>query len=140
MGVLKNAKDFARGFVTHISGKFPSSYAEAIGQDICDAVVGIVPVIGDIVPTATKLMRWNEGNGIPEELVPTVRAIVLGDTAVGVVPVVGDAIDIISFSNTYAYRTVEKYMKKHGKKEQKEENETKVEMKNEEKENGTETK
>ncbi len=80
-----------------------------------DALIGLIPVIGDLVTTAfgayivwearnLKMSRWQQirmgGN-------------VAFDTLIGLIPVVGDAADFVFRSNSKNLRIIKKHLDKH---------------------------
>lgn len=80
-----------------------------------DAIVGLVPVIGDIVTTAMgAYLVWEARNlGLPKWKLWRMGANVAFDTAIGIVPLVGDAADFLFRSNTRNLRIVKKHLDKH---------------------------
>ena len=80
-----------------------------------DAVVGLVPVLGDIVTTVMgAYLVWEARNlGMPRWKLWRMAGNVAVDTALGIVPVVGDAADFLFRSNTRNLRIVKKHLDKH---------------------------
>jgi len=80
-----------------------------------DAIVGLVPVLGDIVTTVMgAYLVWEARNiGLPKWKLWRMAGNVAFDTAIGVVPVVGDAADFLFRSNTRNLRIVKKHLDKH---------------------------
>lgn len=80
-----------------------------------DAIVGLVPVLGDIVTTAMgAYIVWEAKNlGLPKWKLARMGANVLFDTAIGAIPVVGDAADFLFRSNSKNLRIVMKHLDKH---------------------------
>ena len=80
-----------------------------------DAIVGLVPVLGDIVTTAMgAYLVWEARNlGLPKWKLWRMGANVAFDTAIGIVPVVGDAADFLFRSNTRNLRIVKKHLDRH---------------------------
>ncbi|TNE28774.1 MAG: DUF4112 domain-containing protein [Alphaproteobacteria bacterium] len=80
-----------------------------------DAVVGLVPVLGDIVTTAMgAYLVWEGRNlGMPRWKLWRMAGNVAFDTAVGAVPVVGDAADFLFRSNTRNLKIIKKHLDKH---------------------------
>ncbi len=77
-----------------------------------DALVGAVPVIGDIVMGAAALVLINDARhlGVPKaDLVRMLRNTAL-DTAIGAVPFIGDLFDIIYRSNERNLMLVERHV------------------------------
>jgi hypothetical protein len=66
-----------------------------------DALIGLVPGIGDLVTTAMSLYIVNEARalGVPRLLLVRMLANVALDGFVGAVPVVGDAFDVVWRAN-----------------------------------------
>ncbi|XUU62031.1 DUF4112 domain-containing protein [Erythrobacter sp. HA6-11] len=80
-----------------------------------DAIVGLIPILGDIVTTAMgAYLVWEARNlGLPKWKLWRMGANVAFDTAVGAVPVVGDAADFLFRSNTRNLRIIKKHLDKH---------------------------
>ena len=80
-----------------------------------DAIVGLVPVLGDIVTTVMgAYMVWEARNlGMPKWKLWRMAGNVAVDTALGAVPVVGDAADFVFRSNTRNLRIIRKHLDKH---------------------------
>ena len=80
-----------------------------------DAIIGLIPVLGDIVTTAMgAYLVWEARNlGLPKWKLWRMGANVAFDTAVGAVPVVGDAADFLFRSNTRNLRIIKKHLDKH---------------------------
>lgn len=80
-----------------------------------DAIIGLVPVIGDIVTTALgAYIVWEARNlGLSKWHLTRMGANVAVDTLLGLIPVVGDAADFLYRSNTKNLRIVKKYLDKH---------------------------
>ncbi|ABC64919.1 DUF4112 domain-containing protein [Erythrobacter litoralis] len=83
-----------------------------IGLDI---IVGLVPVVGDIITAAMgSYIVWEARNlGLPKWKLWHMMGRIGLDTAVGAVPVVGDAFDVVYRSNTRNLRTIRKHLDKH---------------------------
>lgn len=66
-----------------------------------DAVIGLVPGIGDAITTAISLYIVSEARalGVPRLLVARMLANVAFDGVIGVVPLVGDAFDVAFRAN-----------------------------------------
>ncbi len=74
------------------------------GTKVCfglDALIGLVPGIGDLVTTAMSLYIVNEARtlGVPRLLIIRMLANVALDGLVGAVPLVGDAFDVMWRAN-----------------------------------------
>jgi len=80
-----------------------------------DALIGLVPVIGDIVTTALgAYIVWEARNlGLSKWQLTRMGANVAFDAVLGVVPLVGDAADIMFRSNTRNLRIIKKHLDKH---------------------------
>lgn len=80
-----------------------------------DAIIGLVPVIGDIV-TATMgaWMIWEARKlGMSKFQIARMSANVGVDTLLGAVPFVGDAFDLLFRSNTRNLKIIRKHLDKH---------------------------
>lgn len=80
-----------------------------------DALVGLVPVLGEIVTTAMgAYVIWEARNlGLPKWKLARMGLNVLFDTAIGAIPLVGDAADVLFRSNTKNLRIILKHIDKH---------------------------
>jgi len=80
-----------------------------------DALIGLVPVLGDIVTTALgAYIVWEARNlGLPRWKLWRMGGNVAFDTAIGLVPIVGDAADFMFRSNTRNLRILKKHLDKH---------------------------
>ncbi len=80
-----------------------------------DALIGLVPVLGDIVTTAMgAYIVWEARNlGMSRWKLARMGLNVLFDTAIGVIPVVGDAADLLFRSNTKNLKIILKHIDKH---------------------------
>jgi hypothetical protein len=80
-----------------------------------DSIVGLVPVIGDVVTAAMgAYIVWEARNlGIPKWKLWRMAGNIAFDSAVGAVPLVGDAFDLVFRSNTRNLRIVKKHLDKH---------------------------
>lgn len=80
-----------------------------------DAVVGLVPVVGDFITAAMgSYIVWEARNlGMPKWQLLRMGGHIGVDTAIGMVPVVGDLFDLAYRSNTKNLRILRKYMDKH---------------------------
>ena len=80
-----------------------------------DTIIGLVPVIGDIVTAAmSAYIVWEARNlGLPRWKLWRMIGNVAIDSAVGAVPIVGDAFDVVYRSNTKNLRIVKKHLDKH---------------------------
>ena len=80
-----------------------------------DTIVGLVPVVGDIITAAMgSYIVWEARNlGLPKWKLWHMIGRVGMDTAIGAVPVVGDAFDLVYRSNSKNLRTIRKHLDKH---------------------------
>ncbi len=80
-----------------------------------DALVGLVPVLGEIVTGAMgAYIVWEARNlGLPKWKLARMGANVLFDTAIGAIPVVGDAADLLFRSNTKNLKILLRHIDKH---------------------------
>jgi hypothetical protein len=80
-----------------------------------DAIVGLVPVIGDFITAAMgAYIVWEARNlGLPKWQLWRMSGNILFDTALGAVPVVGDAADFLFRSNSRNLKIIKRHMDKH---------------------------
>ena len=80
-----------------------------------DTIVGLVPVLGDIITAAMgSYIVWEARNlGIAKWKLWHMMGRVGFDTALGAVPLVGDAFDLLYRSNTKNLKTIRKHLDKH---------------------------
>ncbi len=80
-----------------------------------DAIIGLVPVLGDLLTTAMgAYVVWEARNlGLPKWKLARMGANVLFDTAIGAIPVVGDAADFVFRSNSRNLRIIRRHLDKH---------------------------
>ena len=80
-----------------------------------DSVVGLVPVLGDIVTAAMgAYIVWEARNlGMSKWQLMRMAANVGIDTALGAIPLVGDAFDFVWRSNSKNLRIIKKHLDKH---------------------------
>ncbi len=80
-----------------------------------DALIGLVPVLGEIVTTAMgAYIVWEAKNlGLPKWKLMRMGANVLFDTAIGAIPVIGDAADFVFRSNAKNLRILLAHIDKH---------------------------
>ena len=80
-----------------------------------DAIVGLVPVIGDFITTAMgAYIVWEARNlGMSKWHLTRMGANVAFDTVLGLVPLVGDAADLLFRSNSRNLKIIRKHLDKH---------------------------
>lgn len=80
-----------------------------------DAVVGLVPVVGDIAGAAFGgYLLWEARNLGMGKLAMTRMAGRIGlDTAIGAIPFAGDLFDFVYRSNTRNLKTIRKHLDRH---------------------------
>jgi len=80
-----------------------------------DAIVGLVPVLGDVVTAAMgAYIVWEASNlGLPKWKLWRMAGNVAFDSAVGAIPLVGDVFDVLFRSNTRNLRIVRRHLDKH---------------------------
>ena len=80
-----------------------------------DAIIGLIPVLGEIVTTAMgAYIIWEARNlGLPRWKIWRMVGNTAFDTAIGAVPVIGDAADLVFRSNTRNLRIIKKHLDKH---------------------------
>lgn len=80
-----------------------------------DAIVGLVPVVGDLITAAMgAYLIWEARNlGMPKWKIWRMIGNLGVDTALGAVPLVGDAFDFLYRSNTRNLRIIKKHLDKH---------------------------
>ena len=80
-----------------------------------DAIVGLIPVLGDVVTAAMgAYLVWEARNlGVPKWKLWRMGANVAFDAALGFVPLVGDAADLVFRSNTRNLKIIRKHLDKH---------------------------
>jgi len=80
-----------------------------------DAIVGLVPVMGDLISAAMgAYIIWEANNlGLPKWKLWRMAGNVLFDSAVGAIPVAGDVFDLLFRSNTRNLRIVRRHLDKH---------------------------
>lgn len=80
-----------------------------------DVLIGLVPVLGEIVTTAMgAYIIWEARNlGMPKWKLARMGLNVVFDAAIGAIPLVGDAADLVFRSNTKNLRIILKHIDKH---------------------------
>jgi hypothetical protein len=79
-----------------------------------DGLIGLVPVIGDIITTAISLWLVREARalGAPWHLTMRMLGNVALDGVVGIVPLVGDAFDVMFRANVRNVKLLRRWMEK----------------------------
>ena len=79
-----------------------------------EGLVGLIPVVGDILMTAVSLWIVREARalGAPRYLVARMLANVALDGVVGMVPLVGDAFDVAFKANVRNVRLLQRWMER----------------------------
>jgi len=80
-----------------------------------DAIVGLVPVVGDFITGAMGLwIVWEARSlGMPKWQLARMTANIGIDTLLGSIPLVGDWFDLAFRSNTYNLRIIRKHLDRH---------------------------
>lgn len=80
-----------------------------------DALVGLIPVLGDIITTAMgAYIVWEARNlGMSKWHLTRMGANVAFDAALGLIPLVGDAADFVFRSNSRNLRIIKRHLDKH---------------------------
>lgn len=80
-----------------------------------DSIIGLVPVLGDIVTAAMgAYMVWEARNlGMSKFQLMRMAANVGIDTALGAIPLAGDAFDFLWRSNSKNLRIIKRHLDKH---------------------------
>ena len=80
-----------------------------------DAIVGLIPVVGDLVTTAMGAwLVWEARNlGMPKLHLVRMAGNVGIDTVIGAVPIVGDLFDFAFRSNSRNLKIVKRWLDKH---------------------------
>lgn len=80
-----------------------------------DAIVGLVPVVGDFVTMAMgAYIVWEARNlGMPKWKLLRMAGNVVFDSAIGAVPLAGDLFDFLFASNSRNLKIVRKHLDKH---------------------------
>ncbi|MHA7820366.1 MAG: DUF4112 domain-containing protein [Erythrobacter sp.] len=80
-----------------------------------DALVGLIPVVGDIITTAMgAYIVWEARNlGMSKWHLTRMGANVAFDATLGLIPLVGDAADFVFRSNSRNLRIIKRHLDKH---------------------------
>ncbi len=80
-----------------------------------DSIVGLVPVLGDVVTAAMGAwLVWEAKNlGMSKFHIARMTGNLAFDTVIGFIPFVGDAVDFLFRSNTRNLRIVKRWLDKH---------------------------
>ena len=81
-----------------------------------DGLIGLIPVIGDVITTAISLWLVNEARalGAPWHLTTRMLGNIALDGAVGMVPLVGDAFDVAFRANVRNMKLLRRWIDKSG--------------------------
>jgi uncharacterized protein DUF4112 len=79
-----------------------------------DGLIGLIPVVGDIITTAISLWLVREARalGAPWHITARMLANVALDGAVGLVPLAGDAFDVVFRANVRNVRMLKRWLDK----------------------------
>ena len=79
-----------------------------------DGLIGLIPVVGDIITTAISLWVVREARalGAPWHITARMLANVAVDGVVGIVPLAGDAFDVMFRANVRNVRLLRRWMEK----------------------------
>jgi hypothetical protein len=79
-----------------------------------DGLIGLIPVVGDIITTAISLWLVREARalGAPWHITARMLANVAMDGVVGIVPVAGDVFDVMFRANVRNIRLLRRWMEK----------------------------
>ncbi len=80
-----------------------------------DSIVGLVPVLGDVITAAMGAwLIWEGKNlGMSKWHLARMTGNVAFDTAIGFIPLVGDAVDFLFKSNTRNLKIIKRWLDKH---------------------------
>lgn len=80
-----------------------------------DAIVGLVPVVGDLITAAMgSYIIWEARNlGIPKWKLARMAGNILIDTGLGAIPFAGDLFDLLYRSNSKNLKIIKKHLDKH---------------------------
>lgn len=80
-----------------------------------DGLIGLIPVVGDIITTAISLWVVREARalGAPWHLTARMLGNVAVDGVVGLVPVAGDAFDVMFRANVRNVRMLKRWLDRH---------------------------
>ena len=80
-----------------------------------DAIIGLIPVLGDLITTAMGAwIVWEARNlGMSKFQIARMAANVGVDSLLGLVPFLGDALDLFFRSNTRNLKIIKKHLDKH---------------------------
>src|SRR3954468_13005863 len=79
-----------------------------------DGLIGLIPVIGDIITTAISLWLVREARalGAPWHVTARMLSNVALDGAVGIVPLIGDAFDVMFRANVRNVKMLQRWLEK----------------------------
>ncbi len=80
-----------------------------------DGIIGLIPVIGDIITTAISLWLVREARalGAPWHITARMLGNVALDGAIGMVPLAGDAFDVMFRANVRNVRLLRRWLDRH---------------------------
>lgn len=80
-----------------------------------DAIIGLVPVIGDLIAAAigSYLVYEARNLGLPKWKLARMMGNIGIDTVLGAVPIIGDAFDVMFRSNTRNLKIIKSHLQKH---------------------------
>ncbi len=83
-----------------------------------DGLIGLIPIVGDIVTTAISLWLVREAKaiGAPWHVTSRMLANVAVDGVVGLVPIAGDAFDVMFRANVRNVRMLQRWLEKQEQK------------------------
>lgn len=86
-----------------VTGAPPHSVLNALGMDLVEALISLVPVAGDVVIGSIRTSRYLVSPAIPKSVKADVIGLSVIDSVVGIVPIFGDMADLVIATNLYTY-------------------------------------